>query len=63
MHKKGDCNRKNSKSVKPSIHMDYADMFDFVPGTFHENSDRLLIGFDFQRMFLEFSIKFARFPL
>ena len=43
--------------------MDYADMCDFIPGAFHKNSDRLLIGFDFQKTFLEFSRKFARFPL
>ena len=32
----------------------------FVPGASQENSDRLLIGFDFQRTFLEFSVKVAR---
>ena len=43
--------------------MDYADRFSFIPGTFHKNTDRLLIGFDFRRKPLEFSMKFARFPL
>lgn len=35
----------------------------FIPGAFQRNSYRLLIGFDFQRLPFEFSMKFVRVPL